>query len=207
MKLCNLASLDPAHQQRGVKGLSAASNADRKVWNEFHANWDDLILESERLRASVVGQSAVADDEVGAVSQFTGETERARLVNIRVAQRFFRRAVLASYDRRCCITGIAVPELLIASHIVSWKSSVDHRANPCNGLCLSRLHHGAFDKGLITIAADLRLVVSHRLKDEFVNAVVRSCFHEYEGKKISRPSRFSPDLSLLDTHRNTVFRG
>lgn len=30
MKLCNLASLDPAHKERGVKGLANASSGDRK---------------------------------------------------------------------------------------------------------------------------------------------------------------------------------
>ncbi len=39
MKLCNLASLDPYHQARGIKGLSSTSRADREIWNEFNSDW------------------------------------------------------------------------------------------------------------------------------------------------------------------------
>ena len=49
MKLSNLASLDPAHQLRGVKGLSGASKADREIWAEFHADWERLAVESQVL--------------------------------------------------------------------------------------------------------------------------------------------------------------
>ena len=48
MKLVNFASFDPAHQSRGVRGLSGASHADRAIWNEFHANWEPLAFESEQ---------------------------------------------------------------------------------------------------------------------------------------------------------------
>jgi hypothetical protein len=61
------------------------------------------------------------------------------------------------------------PELLIASHIVPWSTLDDRaplapvprgvglgvrgRVDPRNGLCLSRLHDAAFDRGLITFDA------------------------------------------------------
>ena len=34
MKMCNLASLDPALKLRGIKGLPGASALDRKVWQK-----------------------------------------------------------------------------------------------------------------------------------------------------------------------------
>ncbi len=79
---------------------------------------------------------------------------------MRLAQRFFRRAVLASFDAKCCIAGIGHAELLVASHIVPWKQSREHRANPRNGLWLSRLHDRAFDRGLITLDTDYRVIGS-----------------------------------------------
>jgi putative restriction endonuclease len=39
---------------------------------------------------------------------------------VRVNQRFFRTVVLAAYENKCCITGLAAPELLVAGHIVGW---------------------------------------------------------------------------------------
>ena len=38
MKLVNFASLDPAHQARGVKGLAGHSRGDERVWIEFRDN-------------------------------------------------------------------------------------------------------------------------------------------------------------------------
>jgi putative restriction endonuclease len=112
MKLSNLASLDPAHQLRGVKGLSGASKADREIWAEFHADWERLAVESQMLSDEMKderGEGKTDEEEKTAwreprapreveVSEdvvYLGETELARSVRVRLAQRFFRRAVLA----------------------------------------------------------------------------------------------------------------
>ena len=209
MKLSNLASLDPAHQERGVKGLSGASATDRKIWEEFHANWDSLVIESERLRSEARLDSGSNEwkEEDESMEAFQGETEAERSTKVRLAQRFFRRAVFASFESRCCVTGIRQAELLIASHIVPWCQSKEHRANPRNGLCLSRLHDGAFDQGLISVDSEYRLIVSKDLAEQFDNSVIKGSFQSFEGKPISMPSRFRPDAKLLQIHRETIFRG
>lgn len=207
MKLSNLASLDEAHQQRGVKGLSGASAADCGIWNEFHADWDRLAVESEQLRESLRLPSEQPVEESVANESFIGPTDQQRIVNVRRAQRFFRRAVLASFNNRCCVSGIQLPELLIASHIVPWRQSLEHRANPRNGLCLSRLHDGAFDQGLMTIDEEMRIVISKELDDHCTNDVLHSCFKIFEGQAISLPHRFQPDSALLQKHREALFRG
>ena len=51
----------------------------------------------------------------------TGPTDLERLVRVRRVQGFFRASVLASYEFRCAVTGLAVPELLNASHIVHGR--------------------------------------------------------------------------------------
>eukprot|EP00456_Euglypha_rotunda_P090299 TRINITY_DN945_c0_g2_i3.p1 TRINITY_DN945_c0_g2~~TRINITY_DN945_c0_g2_i3.p1 ORF type:complete len:171 (+),score=30.10 TRINITY_DN945_c0_g2_i3:354-866(+) len=106
MKFSNLASLDPAHQLRGVKGLSGASKADRQIWAEFHADWDRLAVESElawqksldAAHGGLVDEPKTARREPRPASDavYVGGTEVARSVTVRLAQRFFRRAVLAS---------------------------------------------------------------------------------------------------------------
>jgi putative restriction endonuclease len=109
MKLSNLASLDPAHQLRGVKGLSGASKADREIWAEFHADWDRLAVESQILsdEIHVTRDEGKTEEEektarreprpprdvdASKESVYLGETEVARSVRVRLAQRFFRRA-------------------------------------------------------------------------------------------------------------------
>src|SRR5262245_37845758 len=60
MKLCNLASFDPAVTNRGRVGLKGASQLDRKVWDAFQADWETMGTESEqRFNAFVGSEPAV----------------------------------------------------------------------------------------------------------------------------------------------------
>jgi putative restriction endonuclease len=207
MKLCNLASLDPAHQSRGIRGLSKVSAGDRAIWDEFHADWNRLATESEALRESLgvpEGQAQVAGDSVS--TGYIGETESTRQVRVRLAQRFFRRAVISSYDFRCCVTGIEIRSLLIASHILPWAQYPDLRANPRNGLCLSSLHDSAFDRGLMTFDDECRLVLSSELRGAFVNSVIAASFQAFEGRIMKLPQKFRPNEDYLRLHRETIFR-
>lgn len=68
------------------------------------------------------------------------------------ARAFFRAAVLAGYDHRCALTGLDLPELIHASHIIPWADNVPRRADPTNGIALNVLHDRAFDRGLITFS-------------------------------------------------------
>lgn len=207
MKLCNFASLDSSHRERGVKGLGGSSRADRAVWAEFHADWESLAVHSEQMRESggtvAVTTKAVGVDDV----VFSGETEVDRNVRTRLVQRFFRDSVLAAYASRCCVTGIDVPQLLIASHILRWSDHPQQRANPRNGLCLSRIHDAAFDQGLIGFDEEYRMVLSRELSESTSNEVLSACFRRYEGQPIQLPDRFQPETSFLEYHRNSVFRG
>lgn len=84
-----------------------------------------------------------ADDLIGTTCE--------AVVKQRVNQNVFRSMMLANYNTTCAITGITVPELLVASHIVPWAENEQERLNPENGICLSSLYDKAFDQGLISI--------------------------------------------------------
>ena len=131
MKLVNFASFDPAHQARGVSGLKGASHGDRAIWDEFHANWERLAFESEQQLAELMasGQEPIVPPLIPQPAQGfripegipTGPTESTRTLQVRTVQGFFRKAVVAAYQCKCCVTGNPVPELLIASHILPWS--------------------------------------------------------------------------------------
>ena len=89
-------------------------------------------------------------------------TEAERLVVQRVGQDIFRRGLFEYWDGRCAITGLAVPELLRASHIKPWSDCVTdaERLDVFNGLLLAAHLDAAFDAGFITIAEDGRGLVS-----------------------------------------------
>lgn len=204
MKLCNFASLDPVHQARGVKGLSGASHADREVWAEFNLDWDKLAYESEERLANLEGLPV---EKLAAIDESdlpTEGKERERFVKQRVNQQFFRSAVLAAYGRRCCVTGLDLPELLVASHVIPWAVSKEHRVNPRNGLCLNALHDRAFDRGLVTLSAELRLEVSPRVLRAAPSAA-KDWLLDFQKAPIRLPERFAPDTGCLAWHRERVF--
>lgn len=76
----------------------------------------------------------------------------------RVGQQYFRKMVLANYGNKCCVTGMNVPEILRASHILPWADNVQNRMNPENGLCLSATYDAAFDKHLISFDEKYRII-------------------------------------------------
>lgn len=205
MKLCNLASFDPVVTSRGRVGLKGASRLDREVWDDFQANWESMGIVSEQRFNELVGQPVTAEaDEPWLLRD--GPTEAESLVRRRLGQDFFRRTVLVSYDHQCCITGTPMPELLSASHIVAWSADPAQRLNPRNGLCLAKTQDAAFDRHLITLDEDLRVVLSKSIRDHFTSDSVRANFQPYEGKRISLPRRFAPDERLLRVHRSLYER-
>jgi putative restriction endonuclease len=82
-----------------------------------------------------------------------------RQVKTRVNQSVFRQIVMANFSGKCAITGIDVPELLFASHIVPWGENEQERLNPENGICLSALYDKAFDAGLIGVSKDYKILL------------------------------------------------
>ena len=99
------------------------------------------------------------EDETAALPR---ATEAERLVVRRVGQDIFRRGLFEYWDGRCAITGLAVPELLRASHIKPWSACETdaERLDVFNGFLLAPHLDAAFDAGFITIAEDGRGLVS-----------------------------------------------
>lgn len=206
MKLVNFASLDPAITLTGRTGLGNAGALDKEVWAEFHADWEKLAMECEILRRNLDhGQPVVEDesDDLLVPEDFSGETRRV-VTEQRIKQNFFRRAILSSYRGRCCMSGLSDSRLLIASHIVPWSKDKANRLNPSNGLCLSAIHDKAFDKGLITLDNDLRIIISDDLKRR-KESFLKSVFIPLEGRHIELPERFTPDIEFITRHRAEEF--
>lgn len=205
MKLCNFASLDPAQRARGITGLRGASRADAAIVEEWAHCWEALAAESEAARERL-GVRFHAEDSAEPSPDPTGPTDVARTVRVRRVQGLFRATVLASYDFTCAISGINVPDLLVASHIIPWSREESRRLDPRNGLALSALHDRAFDRGLIGVDENLRVLVSRRLRAERPTEIHRGALLEIEGRRLRMPTRFAPDPDALAWHRAHVFR-
>ena len=206
MKLVNIASLDPEITDTGRSGLKNASANDRAMWDEMQENWDGFAVKSDRAIRDIGAVAEQLGGEVpGENSDFPVGKDRAVQTTVRIGQDFFRAAVLSAYSGQCCISGLSVPKLLVASHIVPWKIDRLNRANPRNGLLLSALHDRAFDTGLITIDDDMTIRVSRKhpvRNDRFFSESIEL----YDGQPIRRPEKFRPDKDFLAYHREHVFQ-
>ena len=205
MKACNFASLDPAFRRSNRTGLSGASESDRALWTEFADDAERVAADAEAAFSRLDPAQAARDEAEVRIPE--GETEVERVVRARRVQSFFRAAVITSYQHRCAISGLALPELLVASHIIPWCDSIERRADPTNGLCLNALFDRAFDRGLITIDADLRVVVSNRLGEAVGTAALSCSLLEAKGRRLLVPERFPPAANALLHHREHVYQG
>lgn len=199
-KLGNFARFDPSLKARGIKGLTKGGKLDGQVWNEFYYNWDEALIQSEKLLATAEKTTIEELNNINIENLPKGESKE-RIVETRLNQNIFRRIVLATYDNKCCITGITNTELLVASHIVPWSKDENNRLNPMNGLCLNALHDKAFDRGLITISSDdYSIKISSRLKPKKAEPGISEYFLKFEGKTIDLPDKFLPNKEFLKIH-------
>ena len=207
MKLANLASLDPAHRARGIKGLSSHSKADEAIWAEFLTDWEQMNLRSEtRLHELTVLEGSGAASEMLPLKSPDSATEVGRMVKVRTVQQVFRKIVLAAYNSTCCVTGNTLPALLVASHILPWSRFPGERLNPRNGLCLAAHFDRAFDCGLITFDDQMRLLLSPALRRSLPNDALESEFVRREGLPLSDPDRFAPEPNFIAHHRMAIFQ-
>lgn len=188
MKLSNFTYLDPAE---GGKGLSGASNADREIWEEFYGRFEPLADASEPILTPELATP-------------TGSTEIKSLVTQRRHQSFFRKAVLGSYGNRCCISGLPIPSLLRASHIIPWRDSVEHRLNPANGLCLAGTYDLAFDQHFISVDDHFRLQIGGSISQLSKDLEVQKIFLGLRGQKLLLPEKNHPSESFLASHRKRL---
>jgi putative restriction endonuclease len=207
MKMLNLASLDPRVLERGRVGLQNASRRDVELWDKFNSRLSDLYWASGQAAKRIVKSPTTLGADVSErFREFVGPTDVIREVPVRLAQRFFRDTVLASYNNKCAISGIDRKDLLSAAHIIPWSADLDRRTDPRNGIALSALHDRAFDRGLISFSDAGQLLVSDKLKTKTPNEVIRGSILEFEGRDLIAGEKFAPDPLALAYHRERVFK-
>ncbi|MBX7204861.1 MAG: HNH endonuclease [Bacteroidia bacterium] len=119
----------------------------------------------------------------------------------------FKREVPKIYNNTCCISGMRVdaitPVAMVdACHIVPFSVSYDDTIT--NGIALCPNLHRAFDRGLITIDEEYRVVISKSFRESESNYGIQS----FSGKKILLPKKpvFIPSRENLEWHRNNTFK-
>jgi putative restriction endonuclease len=205
MKVGNFGRLDPILKKQGIVGLTNGSKLEEDVWNEFNGNWGKLAYESEILIAKFQNKTIeeIIDFDLENIHQ---GKERESIIKTRVNQSFFRSTILSSYNQKCCITGLSIPDFLVASHIVPWEKDEQNRLNPHNGLCLNSIHDRAFDQGFITITTDYKVLISKCFNDYSTEKAVREFFLKFNNQPIILPDRFLPSKQFIEWHYDILFK-
>ena len=127
-----------------------------------------LLGENGAQRRSVAAaiEDVFADNraEAQVIEDLTKGTTRAAWVAQRVGQQKFRKKLATKWNYRCAVTGIAVLDTLVASHIIPWEKSSDkQRLDDNNGLLLVANLDRLFDRNLIAFKDNGALIISSRL--------------------------------------------
>ncbi len=203
MRLNNFAHVDPYHQQRGITGLANGAKQVQPIWDEFINNQEELVFESERILAEYKHETIEeAYPEIAFDFEDLKGEVKIRAVKTRVNQNVFRQMVLKTYTNQCAISGVNLPELLIAGHIVPWAENEHERLNPENGICLSHLYDRAYKKGLICIDTDYKVLLSKRLKAESSKESYQQLFGKFENQLIRLPKTYQPKREFLEYRLN-----
>jgi putative restriction endonuclease len=154
-----------------------------------------------------VDQPALEANEDQAPFQLEQERERVSSLTSRILRdRVFRKVVLRAYDQRCAVTGLKLINgsgraEVAAAHI----RPVEDRGPDIvsNGIALSGTAHWMFDRGLISLADDLEILVSRQVNDpDGVRALINKNGRAIEPRRASD----RPHPHFLQWHRHYCFK-
>ena len=206
-RLNDLYELVLREQAKGEQGIYRDEKSSSYWKRNFCSAAIRMFIEYIRF----VGEYEAAREQSTTPKNFTDSLERIggnlqgkdkmRTSKVRMNQYLFRKMVLDNYRSRCCITGLNIPDVLRASHIKPWAEGEECRLDPQNGLCLSATFDAAFDRHLISLDEDLRLIFAPSLREYYTQDSFKTIFLPYEGKRIESPVKFLPSSKYLQQHR------
>lgn len=200
MRLCNYVSCDPAMKAVGIEGLSAGVKTCTPYWNEFANNRSKLISMAGVCRAKLI-ETMDMDDEyiLNHISDWDNLVEE--LYDCK-----FQAIIKRNYNDHCAISGIKVPQLLTACHIIPVSESEDEAMKADNGLLLSLNFAKAYVNGLIGIDDHYIVHLSDDLMTHQFDSNFSSFFRKFEHKQLLlNDVTVKPDKTFLQWHMDTVF--
>jgi len=114
----------------------------------------------------------------------------------------FKREIPRIYNYTCCITGMRIiadrqVQMIDACHIVPFSESGDDTIG--NGISLCPNMHRAFDRGLLSISDDYKVIIK-----DFHEADAGYSIKQFAGRQIMLPAeeKYHPLRENLYVHRN-----
>jgi putative restriction endonuclease len=203
--------------QKEILGLPAPKKGGGFVAMEILHHFDlkkeskGLLInnfqEFENLNAQaqeVIGSYVAVLDEAKAlieqkqINPNNNITERLVTVKSRIYQDVLREYLLENYDNCCAFCDNDQIELLVASHIIPWRSDDQKRLDLDNCILLCSFHDKLFDKGFITLDEDYSILISNELSQNVVKQIIDIEF--------KLPKSNIPKMDNLKVHREEIFR-
>ncbi len=160
--------------------LSYALNSESLHESGADARISNLLNKVTRLESLTAAETAaIPPDRRRVIAQVS------RLVR----DSDFRRKVTIAYDRKCAVTGLQL-RLIDAAHILP-VGAVGSTDDVANGICLSPSYHRAYDRGLIYLTDDRRMLINERKKQDLVRSGLGGGLAEFEahlGRQIILPA-------------------
>lgn len=123
-----------------------------------------------------------------------------RTTKQRLHQRVFRTRVLLAYDGKCSICRLKHTELLDAAHIIGDSKPNGAPVVP-NGISLCKIHHAAFDHGILGIRPDLTIHTREDVLEEVDGWMLRGGIQDIHNKNLEilpRHKASMPDPARLE---------
>ncbi|HEY5327216.1 MAG TPA: HNH endonuclease [Mucilaginibacter sp.] len=195
---------------------------EKQDWIKTPENWSKSIVQGKAystdeeiggklweqveqlLEKYLFGQEQQSENQFMLREPFVGY-RTSILSRVRIGQGAFRVLITDAYSRKCSITGEKTLPVLESAHIQSYSQSGPHSIS--NGILLRSDIHKLFDSGYLTITTDLKVEVSNRIKQEFLNGKE---YYQYHGKNlVTVPLKEidRPNKQYIEWHNSVVFKG
>jgi len=181
---------------------------------------DRLILKQTLLgvyfpqfhRLTLYQPNSIANEIANQILKETSATyqrqiERADEEEIFIRNGVFKKLIPTIYNHCCCISRMRIVstyniQMIDACHIIPF--AVSHDDTIVNGIPLCPNLHRAFDRGLITINEDYKVIVSQSFHEDEQAYSIK----QYEGAMIALPKekKYYPAVDNLAWHSKHVFK-
>lgn len=117
----------------------------------------------------------------------------------RLHQEEFRFRVLSAYKDQCAFCRLRHPELLDAAHIIPDGEEGGEPIVP-NGLSLCKIHHAAYDRNIVGVNPDYKIIVRKDILEEIDGPMLKYGIQEMHGHRLILPKNKEnwPDFERLN---------
>jgi putative restriction endonuclease len=165
-------------------------------------NFSSSLVDQQRLFDDIEGR-ILKEDAIEYRNEIRSLIIQQNEEEIFIRGSIFKREIPKIYNYTCCISGMKIAatisvSMIDACHIIPFSESYDDTIT--NGISLCPNLHRAFDRGLISVDTNYRVIIKSNWSEDLSNYSIK----QFEGKQILLPlkvSQFPSEKNFL-AHRN-----